>query len=268
MPTKIEWTDEVWNPVTGCTKVSAGCKHCYAERVAKRFWKDRKFTDVQFHPDRLDQPLHWRKPRRIFVCSMGDLFYEDVAPFVVAMIFDKIRECPQHTFIVLTKRIENALQLLTDNSMFCYGDPLPNLWLGVSISNQKDADNWIPLLLQVPAAKRIVSLEPMLGPVRIAKYLNDHRLIKDIPDRAITPDEHSRMYCGCLDWIICGGESGPGARPCNIEWVRSVKDQCVAAGVPFFLKQMHINGKLVKMPELDGKVWNEFPQEAPDAPTP
>jgi len=246
--TKIEWAEKVWNPVTGCTKIREGCKNCYAERMAKRFWGDRKFTDIHCYPDRLEQPLRWRKPCLIFVCSISDLFHEDVDERFIGRVFGYMAEAYWHTFIILTKRPKRALEWSTGLFHYPKGDysklPIrgltPNLYLGVSISTQKDAEELIPILLQIPTAVRFVSVEPMLEAI----------------DFGFLPE------CGAeLDWVICGCESGPSRRPCKIDWIRSLRDQCTDAGVPFFLKQMPGDGKLVKMPVLDGKVWNQYPRE-------
>jgi protein gp37 len=229
MSTKIEWADEVWNPVTGCTKISEGCRNCYAESIAKRFWGERKFSDVKCHPERLDIPLHWKKPRRVFVNSMSDLFHIAISDIFIFDCFRTIEKAKQHTFIVLTKRPHRMRRWF---DIFHAGEPLPNLWLGVSVEDQSKADERIAWLRGIPAAVRFVSVEPMLERVDLTEWLSG------------------------LDWVICGGESGKNARPHpSLTDVRYLKDQCVAAGVPFFLKQMW--GK--KMPELDGKVWDEYP---------
>jgi protein gp37 len=255
--TTIEWADEVWNPTTGCTKVSQGCKNCYAERIANRFWGERKFTDVQCHSERVLQPLHWRKPRRIFVDSMSDLFHPSVPAEFIHDVFSSMIGYgnTRHTFMILTKRPERMFEVLT-SEMFTFwhrqdaNDHVKNhVWLGVSVENQQTADERIPLLLQTPAAVRFVSVEPMLGPVDL--------------------DPTCRGFFGTLpnqpgiDWVICGCESGTGARPMELDWARSLKDQCVEAGVAFFLKQAVIGGKLVKMPELDGRVWDQYPESKP-----
>ncbi len=265
MTTKIEWCmnpdgtrGEVWNPVTGCNKVSQGCKHCYAETIAERFWatqyppnpdgSPRRFTDVRLHPERLEDPLKWKKPRRVFVNSMSDLFHESVPFGFMMAVWGAMDSCKRHTFMVLTKRPERLLAFFdwweNDAQMLAGPGILPNVWLGVSVEDQTTADQRIPLLLQTPAAVRFVSYEPALGPVDF-----DHL-----------------TYCArngfksLINWIIMGGESGSGARPMHPDWARSVRDQCQAAGVPFFFKQMVVDGKLVKMPELDGIVWNEYPE--------
>lgn len=252
--TRIEWTDAVWNPVTGCTKVSSGCKHCYAEGMAKRFWGgEREFTDVRCHPERLEQPLRWRKPRRVFVNSMSDLFHDDVPFDFIACVFWTVAASPQHTYQVLTKRPARMLEFFRREAQQ-YGAPWPinNIMLGVSVEDQKTADERIPILLQAPAALRFVSVEPMLGPVdlrRLDPWDDFHTDALDTPDPSCK-----------IGWVICGCESGPRARPMRPDWARSLRDQCAEAGVPFFLKQMEIAGKIVKMPELDGHTWDQFPE--------
>lgn len=268
--TKIQWTDVVWNPVTGCTKVSEGCRNCYAETIANRFWGDRKFTDIQCHEDRLSQPLRWKKPRRVFVNSMSDLFHEDVPNAFIDKVFAVMALSTQHTFQILTKRPErmwkycifmgderfsdrwdaarNWLMSIQPRReiktmgryeyigiMMAYQKfPLPNAWLGVSIEDQKTADDRVPILLQTPAAVRFVSYEPALGSVDFT-----HDLCAD----------------ESIDWIIMGGESGQHARPMNPDWARSVRDQCQEAGVPFFMKQM-----AKKTPIPDDLFVREFPE--------
>lgn len=213
----IEWTDATWNPVSGCTKVSSGCAHCYAERISKRWGRD--FSKVELHPDRLELPLHWRKPRMIFVNSMSDLFHENVPPNFIHRVYRVMEKCPQHTFQILTKRPERAVDFYGGTSgAGLSAPPLRNVWLGTSIEDQKTADERIMHLLVCPAAIRFLSVEPMLGPIRL--------LLKWEADGP-----------ALLDWVIVGGESGPGARPMHPDWVRSVRDQCKAAGVPFFFKQ-------------------------------
>jgi protein gp37 len=193
--TGIEWTDEVWNPVTGCTKVSQGCKNCYAERVAERFWKGRSFGDVQMHPERLEAPLHWRTPRRVFVNSMSDLFHEDVdIGFVLAVWSVMANErCRQHTFQILTKRPSRMLEILRDieNGSGC-SVALPNVWLGVSVEDQATADERIPLLLDTPAAVRFVSYEPAIGPIDFTRIDMGSDMCSVLGGR------------GNLDWIIAG----------------------------------------------------------------
>jgi len=268
--TSIEWTDKVWNPVTGCTKVSQGCKHCYAETIANRFWGERKFTDVRCHPERLEDPLKWRKPSRVFVNSMSDLFHPDVPLVFVAEVFQVMKMASLHTFQILTKRPDRMLEFCKNWTI------LPNVWLGVSVEDQRRANERIPLLLQTPAAVRFVSCEPLLEHVDIYQWLGGQRDIQP-----------PHPYNGGLSWVICGGESGPHARPMHPDWARSLRDQCVTVGVPFFFKQhgewtteypqglsmahrkqTYLNGqsyfrvgKKIAGRLLDGREWNEYPKE-------
>jgi len=223
----IEWTEMTWNPVTGCTKLSQGCRHCYAERLALRFWGERAFTDVQVHEDRLDQPRRWRKGRTIFVNSMSDLFHERVPAEFIARVFDAMRACPQHTFQVLTKRAERLAELAPSL-------PWPgNVCMGVSVEDERVMGR-IDLLRNVPAAVRFLSLEPLIGPLE-------------------------RLMLGGIDWVIVGGESGPGARPMKREWVDSIYRQCRTAGVPFFFKQWGGVRKSSTGRELHGRTYDEYP---------
>lgn len=231
--TKIEWCDATWNPVTGCTPVSDGCLNCWAKRLAGRFpqihgyLSDCDFSEIEFHPDRLNIPFHWRKPKKIFVCSMGDLFHEQVAYAYIGEVFAVIRDNPQHTFMVLTKRPKRIPDIFDylDYRTLC-GGYLPNLWLGITAENQEMFDLRWSIASQIPATVLFVSGEPLLGGIDFSKC-----------DRK-------------PDWFIVGKETGPGKRPMNIDWARSLRDQCVAAGVPFFYK----NGL------LDGKLWQQYPE--------
>ncbi|MBR7191698.1 DUF5131 family protein [Gordonia sp. SCSIO 19800] len=250
--TTIEWTEKTWNPVTGCTKVSPGCDHCYAETLAERFrgtpghYFENGF-DVQLRENKLTEPLRWRKPRKVFVNSMSDLFHDDIPEAYIGAVFDIMAKAPQHTFQILTKRHARMRALLTKWATQVPDDlpqykaafrshqaqwamvkqwPLPNVWLGVSTENQQWADIRIPALLDTPAAVRFISAEPLLGQIELSSsalgryYGGDPR-----------EDESG------LDWVIAGGESGHGARPMHPAWARSLRDQCVAAGVPFLFKQ-------------------------------
>ena len=216
--TKIEWTEKTWNPVTGCTKVSQGCKHCYAEVMHERFNMPGSFKNVTCHEDRLTIPIKWKKPSLIFVCSMADLFHESVPFEFIDEVFYVMAGCAQHTFQVLTKRPERMRQYfmhvaeMFDQISLEFG-PLSNVWIGVSVEDQKAADERIPILLQVPAAVRWLSCEPLLGEVNILKRLSG------------------------IDWIVVGGESGHGARRMDPDWVRQVHGQCVMTNTPFFFKQ-------------------------------
>jgi protein gp37 len=253
----IEWTDATWNPTTGCTKVSPGCANCYIVRTPAFRIKGREFvkgaTDLRLHEDRLDQPLRWRKPRRIFVNSLSDLFHEDVPDAFIDRVFAVMGLAYQHTLQVLTKRAERMLAYVTAYEIS--GEtwdffnsprvefPPKNVWLGVSVENQHFADERIPLLLQTPAAVRFISAEPLLGATNLAEWLFGD--CQDCGTAAAACDGLRRVHRACcpdcrhrrLDWVIAGGESGPGARPMHPDWARSIRDQCVAAGVPFFFKQ-------------------------------
>jgi len=267
---KIEWTDSTWNPATGCTPVSEGCKNCYAARMVERFPKvhgynerligfgneiesefsPRPFSSVSFHPFRLDQPIRWKKPRRVFVCSMGDLFHEDVKEEWINDVFRVMDATPRHTYMILTKQPERMKKFIVGAIDRCGRMTPENIWLGITAENQATADERIPILLQTPAAKRFVSVEPMLSRVALFPWLCHPWFV----DSNIGMEPRRG-----IDWVICGTESGPQRRPCNIDWIRFLRDQCMKEKVPFFLKQMSINGKVVKMPELDGKAWGEFP---------
>lgn len=251
--TGIEWADATWNPVTGCDKVSSGCDHCYAETFAER-WRGtpghyfENGFDLQLRPDKLDLPLRWSKPRRIFVNSMSDLFHDSVPDAYIGSVFDVMARAEQHTFQILTKRHGRMRALLRKweqegaesvergelhpkygaaawrrrDGLWCTPRvwPLPNVWLGVSAEDQKRADLRIPALLETPAAVRFVSAEPLLGPTMfLLRWL------------------HRKGYDRRIDWVIAGGESGPKARPMHPGWVRTLRDQCVATGTAFLFKQ-------------------------------
>ena len=280
--TKIEWADAVWNPVTGCTKVSEGCRNCYAEGIANRFWGERKFTDVRCLPYRLKQPAKLKGHQRVFVNSMSDIFHNRVEYEFIKDIWSVMLANPQHTFMILTKRADRMAEtvdlLLRDG----FG-VLPNIWMGVSVEDQKTADERIPLLLNTPAAVRFVSCEPLLENVNLRGWIYKNGMWVD-GDRRV-------------DWVIVGGESGTRARPMHPNWVRSIRDQCQEASVSFFFKQwgewqltsereyMELEGneKLISMDipgaigyqkawfrrvgknragrELDGRTWDEYPKE-------
>lgn len=260
--TRIEWTDATWNPVTGCSKVSAGCKHCYAERDWTRLsankqtrYFGRAFTDVRCHADVLDLPLRWRRPRRIFVNSMSDLFHPDVPDEFIDRVFAVMASAPSHTFQVLTKRPERMLAYfrtfradakfgLIDEQIAAISqipNGLPNVWLGVSVEDQATADERIPLLLDTPAAVRWISAEPLIGPVRLDRIMRasqyDDWTYCDNALDGFRATKCGGTYGSHLDWVVVGGESGPKARPMHPDWVRSIRDQCAAAGVPFLFKQ-------------------------------
>lgn len=268
--TSIQWTDESWNPVTGCTKISAGCKNCYAEAMAKRLHamgqpNYRNGFKVTLQPHMLDLPLKWKKPRRIFVNSMSDLFHEDVPFDFIDQVFAVMGLCPQHDFQVLSKRPERMAEYTQSRSSRFFPDcvhpwikagreiakgrggrimnnaavivsPVPNVWIGTSIENQETADERIPWLLRCPAAVRFLSCEPLLADVdlRAVKYMRGNALF--VGDEG--GPEYSGSPRGIIGWTIVGGESGPGARPCNVEWIRSIVRQCKDAGVAVFVKQL------------------------------
>jgi protein gp37 len=251
--TKIEWADATWNPVTGCTKVSPGCQNCYAERMAKRLagrcgYPAEEPFKVTVHPDKLEEPLKWKMPRRVFVCSMSDLFHEDVSESWIYEIFRVMERCPQHTFMVLTKRPERMRQMARGVVTGWETEHRKHIWLGVTTENQEQTNKRIPILLDTPAAVRYVSVEPMLGPVDLDN---------------IQADKYTNINAleGCgISWVICGSESGPKARPMQREWAFNLMQQCKAVGVPFFYKQgPDDNGFISKMPVLDGRVWAEYP---------
>lgn len=331
-PTTIEWTDETWNPVTGCTKVSEGCRNCYAERESKRFAgrfgypEDEPFRVTQ-HRDKLDKPLSWRKSRMCFVCSMGDLFhpemdYEYLKQIFAAMLIPNIHTGAKHTFQVLTKRPDmmaefmvrlkpdDLVDIAIDIAISKWGPviggnddwwketngpyirdaitskwPPPNIWMGTSIEDQASAEFRLGHLMLTNAAVRFVSCEPLLSDI-------------DFMSQGLefwSPLDTSRLHGG-LDWVIVGGESGPGARPMHPNWVRSIRDQCQAADIPFMFKQWgawspetvegvevqvfglpsnqcvasgdgktnHILytrvGKKAAGRELDGRIWDEYPE--------
>ncbi len=286
MSTNIEWTDETWNPTTGCSKVSQGCKNCYALREWPRLaanpkataYFGREFTDVACHPERLDAPLRWTKPRKIFVNSMSDLFHEDVPDDFIDRVFAVMALSPQHTFQILTKRPERMLAYMTHGDGFGrwgfidgrarqidqqqHGrrfpsgkiliGPLPNVWLGVSVEDQAAADERIPLLLKTPAAVRWISAEPLLGAVELTRVclfnggsmgrfvdaLRGHQWDESGYEGGGAPLADDPPGCARLDWVVVGGESGPKARPMHPNWAGSLRDQCAASGVDFFMKQM------------------------------
>lgn len=229
----IEWTEMTWNPVTGCVKISQGCKHCYAERMAKRLKAMGAIRYIDgfrptLHEDLIDAPRKWKRPRLIFVNSMSDLFQDAVPDAFIRRVFDTMRDCPQHTFQILTKRGERLRQL---------GASLPwapNIWMGVSVEDSH-AQGRIADLAAVPAHVRFLSCEPLIGP------LDD-------------------LTLGRIHWVIVGGESGPGARPMQPEWVESIQRQCARKGVAFFFKQWGGVRKKSTGRELHGRTYDEMPQ--------
>jgi protein gp37 len=230
--TTIEWTNMTWNPVTGCTKISQGCKHCYAERMAKRLQAMRSPRyesgfQLTVHADLIDLPRHWRQPRRIFVNSMSDLFHEDVPLPFIQQVFETMQACPQHVFQVLTKRAERLRQLAGHL-------PWPgNVWMGVSVEDDR-VRHRIEDLRGVPASTRFLSCEPLIGPL-------------------------ANLELDGIHWVIVGGESGPRARPMQPEWVREIRDRCEQAEVAFFFKQWGGARKHIAGRQLDGAYYDGFP---------
>ena len=331
MSTKIEWTDETWNVITGCTLVDEGCRNCYAAELAASRLKNHpsraglakrnaqgvaSFTgEVRFNEDWLDQPLHWKAPRMIFVCAHGDLFHPNVPDEWIDRVFAVMALAPRHTFQVLTKRPERArwhLQKLTDDGPAdrlsdvagrYMGDeadcwianyingwsrpteapddnpangtvtrwPLPNVWLGTSVSDQASADARIPDLLETPAAKRFVSAEPLLGPVdfrdvEIEQGGKGKWHCDFLDNDGLGPEDDPIFHGATIDWIIVGGESGRRARPMHPDWARNIRDQCQAAGTAFFFKQWgeydewgDRTGKKAAGRLLDGDEWSQMP---------
>ena len=300
--TRIEWATDTWNPVTGCSKVSPGCQNCYAERMAKRlggragYPADNPFA-VTLHPERLTEPLHWKKPRRIFPCSVSDIFHPDIPDRYRAAMFGIMAATPRHTYMVLTKRPEaalewfNSIERRAERSATLFHDddlewrrrhvlraavvnegisdlpgmpdpapwPLPNVWIGVTAEKQEMADKRIPVLLDIPAAVRFVSVEPMLERVDIVKYLGHrtHQCKCGFHDTELHLHlSNGKWFCPecvavCtdrpgLDWVIGGPETGPKRRKANMAWLDDLQEQCIEAGVPFFLKAVELLGGIIK----------------------
>ena len=251
--TKIEWCATVWNSATGCTPISPGCANCYAARMAKRLagrcgYPKKEPFKVTLHPERLTEPFSWRKPRRVFVSSMGDLFHKDVPMGHILDVLTCATACDQHTFIFLTKRPRRMKEAFEEYKSYLRVSirALKNIWLGVSVENQKAADERIPVLLQTPTAVRFISCEPLLGPVDLSPYISK------------------------LDWIISGGESGPSARPMHPDWARSIRDQCLRTWTPFFFKQWGAWTPKLQAERIRYKGWgtlnidgNWFPDTTP-----
>lgn len=268
--TSIEWADATWNPLTGCTKITKGCENCYASTFAERFrgtpghYFETGF-DLKLRPDKLDLPLRWKKSRKVFVTSMGDLFHKDVPTDFIHQVLAVMAATPQHTYQILTKRAPRMRSILRDECRCTNAGhqpgvhitsaidwvatphsplhipglpkglyhqiqwPLPNVWVGVSVEDQTQADRRIPALRETPAAVRWLSCEPLLGPVDLSEHL--------VAAEAYPAFSGNAWDRGDLAWIVAGGESGHGARPMHPDWARTLRDQAVAAEVPFFFKQ-------------------------------
>lgn len=281
----IQWTDATWNPIRGCSLVSTGCQHCYAMKAAHRMSTGayRELTEIgsagprwngqiRLVPEKLQEPLRWRRPRRVFVNSMSDLFHEDIPDAFVEKVFAVMTLARKHTFQILTKRAQSMREFMLDPRRQenvgdlawahperrphndCYQWPPPNVCLGVSVENQHWADERIPVLLQTPAAVRFLSCEPLLGHIQLEPKLADD----GVAATAGVPMPGHPAYLAPLregiDWVIIGGESGAGARPCELGWIRSIWDQCRAASVPCFVKQL---GAHVVCPSAE---WTGTPQ--------
>jgi len=236
---RIEWTECTWNPVTGCTKLSSGCQNCYAERMTRRLQAmgTPRYADgfaVRTHEDALDIPVRWRKPRTVFVNSMSDLLHEDVPDSFIAKVFDTMVRCPQHTFQVLTKRAARLERIAPSL-------PWPhNVWMGVTVEDEASLGR-VRCLASTPARVKFLSCEPLLGSL-------------------------AGLQLDGIDWVIVGGESGPGARPMDPAWAIQVRDTCVDAGVPYFFKQWGGVRKKARGRVLDGRTWDELP-DRPAVPT-
>jgi protein gp37 len=322
MPTNISWTNETINPIVGCSRVSPGCAKCYAASAAasprlQQFPQYQAVSEwdgtVQFVKSQLLKPLSWRKPKKIFVCSMADLFHENVPFEWIDQIIAVIALCPQHTFQILTKRPERALQYFSQPKLWVkwyeaalahlwgaigekFGGlinlqqyfieqpfPLSNLWLGTSVENQQTADKRIPILLQIPAVVRFLSCEPLLGEITLSRYHNNnigylgHKIkCSNCGITGINPPDKYYQYCWqcyakmswlepTISWIICGGESGADSRPCHIDWIESIVQQCQSAKTPVFVKQLGANAILqnqrFKTRDKKGGEIEEFPQQ-------
>lgn len=290
----IEWTDATWNPVTGCDKVSPGCAHCYAETFAER-WRGtpghpfEQGFDLKLWPERLDLPLRWRKPRMVFVNSMSDLFHEDIPDEFIARVFATMASASSHTFQVLTKRPERMREWMNrvaicehgwlthdgTNPARAYdgtgvvipnhnGWPLPNVWLGVSIENRRFVHR-ADVLRDTPAAVRFISAEPLLGPLVPDIVYQDGTMCWEF-DRA---DERAAaspyLKLDGIDWLIVGGESGPGHRPIREQWVKNLRNAAGATGTAFFFKQWGGARPRSGGRELDGRTYDEMPPTRPVA---
>jgi protein gp37 len=238
---EIEWTDATWNPTTGCTKVSRGCDNCYAERLSERFRgiKGHPYSqgfDLKLWSERLNLPIYWKRPKRIFVNSMSDLFHKDIPESFVHKVFDTMEEADWHTYQILTKRSSILRNFV--NKRYAKRPAPPHIWLGVSVEDRSYLSR-IEHLSNANASIRFLSIEPLLGPVGKLNLENIH-------------------------WVIVGGESGPGHRPMEIEWVRDIRAQCIQSGVAFFFKQWGGIRPKTGGNELDGVKWIEYPSTVPD----
>lgn len=297
---KIQWTQKTWNPIIGCSPKSSGCDNCYASKMAKRLiymphtsyycyvLKDNSEFDPEkfkyipqwngkthWVKDMLEKPLKRKKPTMYFVCSMGDIFHESVPFEWIWAVYGIMSKTPQHTYQILTKRPERALEFYkwmgrkiknlgidqitpkSDSILDC-APVCKNIWLGVSTENQEEANKRIPILLKIPAAKRFVSVEPMLEEINMC-HSYENELYNYLSGEYMCVGMNDSTYLEKLDWVICGAESGPNRREMNIDWVRSLKNQCEQSKTPFFFKQMFEKGKKITTPKLDGKYYTQYP---------
>ena len=243
---KIEWTEATINPVVGCTKIrpKGGCKYCYAERLFPRAYPGKKFENVQFIPERLDQLKRWKKSRLIFLNSMGDIFHESLDLKDVHRIFDAVQNTDQHLYQILTKRPHRALEILRARRSY---DEMKNIWIGFSAEDQNSASMSLHTMFSMPERipVKFLSIEPMIAPVDLELAIYERRVQG-------------------VDWVIVGGESGPNRRPMDDDWVRSVRDQCKRANIPFFYKQKFEGNNRISFPKLDGVIHNEYPRHLQD----
>lgn len=290
----IEWCDATWNPITGCSILTPGCTNCYAMRLAGTRLRNHPSREgltspskagpvwngkVRFNEDWLEQPLKWKRPRRIFVCAHGDLFHESIPDEWIDKVFAVMACAGNHTFQVLTKRSRRMITYVANltreriqkqayalsvcvqyKGRWLFNLPLDNVWLGISCERQQEAEERIPDLLATPAAVRFISAEPLLGPIELGPIVR-----KMVFDGTIFPDGKTHP----LGWVIVGGESGPGARYMSADWAASLRDQCVTAGIPYFFKQWGTfnalgsgRGRVEKTRKLMGREWNEMPGTA------
>lgn len=262
----IEWTDATWNPTTGCRKVSPGCDNCYAATLAKRLkamgnpryqidGPDGPGFGLSLHWDKLTEPLAWKRPRRVFVNSMSDLFHPSVPRDFILKCFETMVAADAHQFQILTKRPTYMARVVPEVwKHLGLAKPPANIWLGTSVEDQKWADKRIPFLLKTPAAIRFLSCEPLLGPLDLRRWIQSQELA-----RAEAPTTDAVDGGRGVQWVIVGGESGPRCRPLELDWARSLQRQCSSAGVAFFFKQ--VGGRTPKAGgrELDGATYSEFP---------
>jgi len=255
------WWDVNYEVLNGCSPISPACKNCFAQVYVNRFKdvnphfegliKNGEWTGrVNLRRDKLDVPLNTKEPTVFFVTERGDLFHKDVPFAFIREVFARMPT--RHTFIILTKRPKRLKQYIDSYTLLNVTEPPPNVYFGVTAENQEQADKRIPILLEIPAAVRFVSVEPMIGTIDLSPYIGYN------PVYETKKDSEGREQG--ISWCIVGSESGPGARETKTEWVRYLRDQCKAANVPFFLKQLKINGKLVKMPVLDGVTHDAVPR--------